>query len=153
MGNDIVIDVSTRMPNCGEISLIVLSTKGPLLNLYSVPSLQRQHLFPKTLSFKWICWCTGYLMSRLICFLLILRNIQNIYSFKVIIQYSCIIRDYLLSLKGSISLKNRHFIIQKRFNELIYGINTIIKWSSWQPVKFQLVSCSWNEIIFFISLN
>ena len=29
--------------------------------------------------------------------------------------------------KGSIFLKNRHFIIQKRFNKLIYGINAIIK--------------------------
>ena len=30
------------------------------------------------------------------------------------------------TLKGSISLKNRHFIIQERLNRLIYGINTII---------------------------
>ena len=30
-------------------------------------------------------------------------------------------------LKCSISLKNRHFIVQERFNKLIYGINTIIK--------------------------
>ena len=30
-------------------------------------------------------------------------------------------------LKGAIFLKNRHFIIQERFGELIYGINTIIK--------------------------
>ena len=29
--------------------------------------------------------------------------------------------------KGSIFLKNRHFIIQGRFNKMIYGINTIIK--------------------------
>ena len=29
--------------------------------------------------------------------------------------------------KGSIFLKNRHFIIQERFNKLIYGMNTIIK--------------------------
>ena len=29
--------------------------------------------------------------------------------------------------KGSIFLKNRHFIIQERFNKLIYGINTTIK--------------------------
>ena len=29
--------------------------------------------------------------------------------------------------KGSIFLRNRHFIIQERFNKLIYGINTTIK--------------------------
>ena len=51
--------------------------------------------------------------------------------------------------KGSIFFKNRHFIIQKRFNELIYGINTIIKCATWQHVKFQLVSHSWNEKIFY----
>ena len=54
----------------------------------------------------------------------------------------------LESIKGSIFLKNRHFIIQERFNKLIYCINTIIKWGTWQPVKFQLVSCSWNGMIF-----
>ena len=32
-----------------------------------------------------------------------------------------------MSLRGSIILKNRHFISQERFNKLIYGINTIIK--------------------------
>ena len=31
------------------------------------------------------------------------------------------------TFKGSIFLKNRHFITQERFNKLIYGINTIIK--------------------------
>ena len=30
------------------------------------------------------------------------------------------------SLKGSIFLKNRHFIIQERFNKLIYGIRHFI---------------------------
>ena len=33
-----------------------------------------------------------------------------------------------LALEGSIYLKNRHFFIQERFNKLIYGINTIIKY-------------------------
>ena len=49
-----------------------------LENQYSEPSLQRQHLFPKTMSLKWICCWTEYLMSRLIymykqrfCFVLI----------------------------------------------------------------------------------
>ena len=50
--------------------------------------------------------------------------------------------------KGSIFLKNRASIIQERFNELIYGINTIIICGTWQYVKFQLVSRSWNEMIF-----
>ena len=31
-------------------------------------------------------------------------------------------------IKGSIFFKNRHFIIQERFNKLIYGIITIIKY-------------------------
>ena len=52
-------------------------------------------------------------------------------------------------VKGSIFLKNRHFIIQEKFNKLIYGINTIIKCGTWQPVNFQLASCSWNEMIFY----
>ena len=56
------------------------------------------------------------------------------------------------SLKGSIFLKNRHFI-QERFNKLIYGINTIIKCGIWQPVKFHLVSLFLNwikhEMIFY----
>ena len=49
--------------------------------------------------------------------------------------------DILLSKKGLI--------------KLMYDINTIIKCGTWQPVKFQLVSGSWNEMIFFfiISLN
>ena len=50
--------------------------------------------------------------------------------------------------KGSIFLKNRHFIIQERFNKLIYGINTIIKCGTWQLVKFQVVYRSSNEMIF-----
>ena len=39
--------------------------------------------------------------------------------------------------------------MQERFNKLIYGINTIIKSGAWQPVKFQLISRSWNEMIFY----
>ena len=58
-----------------------------------------------------------------------------------------------LRVKGSIVLKNRHFIIWESFNKLIYGINTIIKCGTWQPVKFQLVSRSWNEMIFIETLN
>ena len=40
-------------------------------------------------------------------------------------------------------------IIVERFNKLIYGINTIIKCGTWQPVKFQFVSSVWNEMIFY----
>ena len=47
------------------------------------------------------------------------------------------------TFKGSIFLKNRHFIIQEKFNKLIYGINTIIKCGFWQHVKFQFVSRSY----------
>ena len=36
-------------------------------SIYSELSLQRQHLFPKTLPLKWICRCTEYLMSRRMC--------------------------------------------------------------------------------------
>ena len=43
---------------------------------------------------------------------------------------------------------SRYFIIQERFNKLIYGINTM-----WQPVKFQLGFCSWNEMIFFYRIS
>ena len=52
--------------------------------------------------------------------------------------------------KGSMFLKNAFFIIQERFNKLIYGIFTILKCGTWQPVKFRLVSLSSNEMIFFI---
>ena len=34
--------------------------------------------------------------------------------------------------------------IQERFNKLIYGINIIIKYGIWQPVKFQFVSRFWS---------
>ena len=33
---------------------------------------------------------------------------------------------YFFSDKGSVFLKNRHFIIQERFYKLIYHINTIV---------------------------
>ena len=49
----------------------------------------------------------------------------------------------------TIPKKNRHFIIQERFNKLIYGVNTVIKCGTWQPVKFQVVSRSWNEMFFY----
>ena len=68
------------------------------------------------------------------------------------IYHPCkILHMYLICnlFKGTISLKNRHFVVQERFIKLIHGINTIIKSGTWQPVKFQLVSHSWNEMIFY----
>ena len=47
-------------------------------------------------------------------------------------------------LKAPYSSKIDIFI-QERFNKLIYGMNTIIKCGTWQPVKFQLVSRSWLD--------
>ena len=44
---------------------------------------------------------------------------------------------------------NINILFQERFNKLIYGINTIIKCGTWQPVIFQLVSRPWNEMIFY----
>ena len=31
----------------------------------------------------------------------------------------------------------------------MYGINTILKCGTWQALKIQLVSRSWNEMIFY----
>ena len=45
---------------------------------------------------------------------------------------------------GTIFFKNRQFIIQERFNKLIYGTDTTIKCGTLQPVKFQLVSRFWT---------
>ena len=68
-------------------------------------------------------------------------------------QYSTTNKQLKITFKGSIFLKNRHFIIQERINKLIYGINTIINCGIWQPVKFQLVSRSWNGMIFFYHIS
>ena len=38
-------------------------------------------------------------------------------------------------VKGSIFLRNIHFITQERFNILIYGINKVIKSGTFWPVK------------------
>ena len=50
-------------------------------------------------------------------------------------------------LKAPYSLKMDIFI-QERFIKSIYGINTIIKCGNLQSVMFQLVSRSWNKMIF-----
>ena len=49
------------------------------------------------------------------------------------------ISELLLSTKIDI-----FFLSKKGLKILIYGINTIIKCDTWQPVKFQLVSRSWT---------
>ena len=64
-------------------------------------------------------------------------------------KHACLLLDIVFyHIKGSIFLKIRHFIIQERFNKLLYGINTIINFGTWQLVKFQLASPSWNAMIF-----
>ena len=61
-------------------------------------------------------------------------------------KYSRIITSYFL--KAPYSLKIGILSSKKVWiNAVIYGINTIIKCGTWQPVKFQLVSRSWNEMI------
>ena len=52
-------------------------------------------------------------------------------------------------LKGSTFLKNRHFIIQGKFNKLIYSINTIIKCS----VSLSFLNWIKNEMIFFYGIS
>ena len=47
-----------------------------------------------------------------------------------------------IEVKGFRYFKTIHFIIKERFNKLIYGINTIIKYGTRQSVKFQLISSS-----------
>ena len=50
-------------------------------------------------------------------------------------------RSPCVALKGSIEID---IFIQERFNELIYGNNTIIKCGIWKPVKFHLISHLWS---------
>ena len=54
--------------------------------------------------------------------------------------------------KGSIFLKNRYFIIQERFNKLIYCISSIIKCGIWQTVKCQLIFpfLKWNDFLSYL---
>ena len=102
---------------------------------------------PKTRGFFWRKMKT---LIRLRGFTLWSESLLGLYFMR------CIFWRFDLTLKGSIFLKNRHFIIQERFHKLIYG-NTIIKCGIWQPVKFQLVSRSWTDLkwndFFIVSLN
>ena len=60
-----------------------------------------------------------------------------------------------LTLKGSIFLKNRYFIIQEKFDKLIYGIYTIIKCGVWQPVKskLDLSILKWYDFLSYLWIN
>ena len=62
------------------------------------------------------------------------NNKKNIITF-----WSAEFAQRVVKIKGSIFLINKHFIIQEKFNKLIYGINATLKCGTWQPVKFQLV--------------
>ena len=44
-------------------------------------------------------------------------------------------------------------LLSKKDNKLIYGINTIIKCGIWLTVILQLVSRSWNEMIWINVAN
>ena len=106
----------------------------------------------KTVSYCFLGWGRICVFVFCCCFFFVLFCFCFCFcsSFKV---GDCQGRNYWISkylyFKGSISLQNRHFITQEGFNKMIYGINTIIKCGIWQPVKFHLVSRSWNEMIFY----
>ena len=63
-------------------------------------------------------------------------------------------------IKGSMFLKNRHFIFQERVNKLLYGINTIIKCGTWQPCwtvnfsfrKFHTHKKNWYQYVTFAQM-
>ena len=48
-------------------------------------------------------------------------------KFSIYLNRRVFVMSGILFFKGSVFLKNRHFITQERFNKLIYGINTAIK--------------------------
>ena len=95
----------------------------------------------------------SFFFCFIIIYLFIYLFISFLYSFVFLQKIRLVISFKLCPVgttgfKGSTFLKNRHFIIQEMLDKLIYGFNTIIKYGTWQPVKFQLVSCSCNERIF-----
>ena len=59
--------VINARPSCSKTSMTRTVGLVYFDFIYSEPSLQRQHLFPKTLPFKLICYCTELLMSWLRC--------------------------------------------------------------------------------------
>ena len=61
---------------------------------------------------------------------------------------------YKIALKAPYSSKTDILFSKKRFNKLIYDINTIIKYGTWQPVKFQFNSLSflkWNDFLLYLN--
>ena len=74
-----------------------------------------------------------YQMMLILCFCVfpdfLYKSICCGYSFELHRQVDAIQMGThnICLFKGSIFLKNRHLIIQERFNKLRYGINTIIK--------------------------
>ena len=62
------------------------------------------------------------------------KNVRSLYFCSKTINefenaFATLVNEFIIDklIKGSIFLKNGHFIIQERFDKLIYGINTIIK--------------------------
>ena len=60
-----------------------------------------------------------------------------------------------LTFKGSISLKNRHFTVQERFNKLIYGTNTNI--NMWHltacNISVSLSFLKWNDVLSYLWID
>ena len=71
-----------------------------------------------------------------------LQTVETLIRRRILLGLIWVCTICQLPFKGVIFLKNRHFIIQERFNKLLYDINTIIKGGYGQPVKFQLFSHS-----------
>ena len=111
--------------------------KVPRLSDYFIPCLiPFMHIVLMLIGLWWQTVCTQTWRLR-VC---------SVYMYHLIERKSP-------SFKGTIFLKNRRFIVQERFNKLIYGINTIIRCGTRQPVKFNLVSRTWNEMIFLSYLG
>ena len=113
-------------------------------------------------------WCGKNCLSyKGTCHVILLAKLHDMYLYKAatfphqplksILKVALLHRFYCVllmnRLKGSIFLKNRDFIIQESFKKLIDCIHTIIKCGTWQPVKFQFVSRSWNETTFLLYLR
>ena len=79
--------------------------------------------------------------TRSVSIFIVLRKLKMLNFAGKIWQFNTALRtDYLKALYST----KIDIFVQERFNKLIYGMNTIIKYGTWQPVKFQLVSHSWT---------
>ena len=126
----------------------------------------------KTKPVQLLSFCISTLVYDVFCFVRIVGS--KVWTPPIIMRFAALCHTWLARIydstynilacihshrliKGLIFLKNRHFFIQERFDKLIYGINTIIKYGIWQPVKFQLVSRFWSGLkmkyFFILSLN